>query len=439
MPTHLAFSARLAPAAVLALTLVSAPASAQRGSWGPRYKTLPEPQANLASIPPGVVVPRQLQRMAGQRPVIVLTGYWPPSNEAIRRFSTDPLQNPQGWIGQDWEGRGYDVHAFFPEFSPSNCTGCGTGSGTLEVDYQDTSADFWPIVDGLDPVAVLTLSRGYIDSSWELEMNQLNRDWWVPDYVAPTQPTPAPPDPGWPAKKVRLSTQPVQAIVSAVDAAQIGVDAYISFSGDGGAFLSEFIAYHGVWYQALHADPLSPDWCIAGGHVHVGGLLPWRTAEEAAKVSLRELIEYLDEVLYFPCETPRVYCTPKPSSGGCVPSIAPLGWPSLSAGSFQVRASELPANVVGMVAWSSAPDSRPFQGGTLCLASPITRTTAKSTGGLPALGPCGGSLGFFFGPGYQQQAGFVVGQSVYAQVWARDDGDPYGSCLSDALAFTWCP
>jgi hypothetical protein len=27
-------------------------------------------------------------------------------------------QNPDGWIGEDWGGYGYDVYSFFPEFPP---------------------------------------------------------------------------------------------------------------------------------------------------------------------------------------------------------------------------------------------------------------------------------------------------------------------------------
>ena len=34
---------------------------------------------------------------------ILLTGYWPPSNEAIRAFSQNHLLNPNGWIGDNWE------------------------------------------------------------------------------------------------------------------------------------------------------------------------------------------------------------------------------------------------------------------------------------------------------------------------------------------------
>ena len=229
-------------------------------------------------------------------PNILLTGYWPPSNEGVRRFSTDPVQNPQGWIGGDWEGRGYDVHSFFPEFNPPDCSFCGKGDGDLEVDYQDTSADFWRIVDEIRPIAIITFSRGWNDLSWELEMNQYNRSSWIDDYERPFQPTPVPPDDSVPPGTLRLSTLPVQDIVDAVNNAGLGLNAYICYAGDGGGFLSEFIAYHGVWYQDLYRSPADPDWCIAGGHVHVGGQIDWATAKTAVEVSLREVIGYVDDV-----------------------------------------------------------------------------------------------------------------------------------------------
>jgi len=49
---------------------------------------------------------------------VVLMGYWPPTNEMLRPWSTNPEQNPDGWTGENWRGTGYDVYAFFPEFPP---------------------------------------------------------------------------------------------------------------------------------------------------------------------------------------------------------------------------------------------------------------------------------------------------------------------------------
>ena len=83
----------------------------------------------------------------------ILLGYWPPSNEAVRRFSTNPLLNPEGWIGENWEESGYDIISYFPSFLPPDCMNCGQGNGDFEVDYQDFSEDWWNVVDTISPAA----------------------------------------------------------------------------------------------------------------------------------------------------------------------------------------------------------------------------------------------------------------------------------------------
>ena len=125
---------------------------------------------------------------------ILLTGYWPPSNEAIRSFSQNHLLNPNGWIGGNWENRGYDIVSYFPIFTDADCESCGQGYGDLEVDYQDTSEDWWNIVDSINPIAIITFSRGYIDFSWELEWQYFNYFYWNADFTEPYYPTPSPPD-----------------------------------------------------------------------------------------------------------------------------------------------------------------------------------------------------------------------------------------------------
>ncbi|MCH9687888.1 MAG: hypothetical protein K0V04_41040 [Deltaproteobacteria bacterium] len=81
---------------------------------------------------------------------VVLMGYWPPTNEMLRSWSRDS-DNPDQWRGNNWEGRGYDVYAFFPEFPPDgdpnndphgSAGRIGSAESYLRVDYQDTSADF---------------------------------------------------------------------------------------------------------------------------------------------------------------------------------------------------------------------------------------------------------------------------------------------------------
>src|SRR4030042_6619592 len=93
--------------------------------------------------------------LAGHTKNIMLTGYWPPTNGMLRKFSTDPNQNPDGWQGQNWEGRGYDIYAYFPEF-PGGTGSNPKGNGDFEVDYQDVSADFWRITDQIHPVAIMS-------------------------------------------------------------------------------------------------------------------------------------------------------------------------------------------------------------------------------------------------------------------------------------------
>jgi hypothetical protein len=215
----------------------------------------------------------------------------------LRRFSPDPIQNPEGWLGEDWEGRGYDIYAFFPEFPKGTWP---IGEGDFEVDYQDTSEDWWPIANGVEPVAVITFSRGFPDMSWEIEMNQFNRQAWINDFRVPRQPTPSPPDDSVPPGTLRPSTQPVEEIRQAVDDANLGLEVFIDFEGSGGAFVSEFIAYHGVWYQDIHTNRTDPARSVAAGHIHVGEFVTVEIGTEAAMISLRVLIDHIDATLGIP-------------------------------------------------------------------------------------------------------------------------------------------
>lgn len=230
-----------------------------------------------------------------ENPVILVTGFWPPTNEMIRHFSQSIELNPDGWEGDDWEQRGYDIISYFPEFSNPNCSNCGIGYGDFEVDYQDTSNDFWPIVDELEPIAVITFSRGFINQSWEMEYNFYNRTNWYPDYATPTLPTPNPPDEGVDSYFQRNSTLPMEGIMNAVNNSNLGLDSYIDWDGDPGHFVSEFMGYHGVWYHDTNLES-----CITAGHIHVGGTIDWDTAKSAAEISIRETINYLDQFNFIP-------------------------------------------------------------------------------------------------------------------------------------------
>jgi hypothetical protein len=232
---------------------------------------------------------------------ILITGYWPPTNEMIRRFSTSPTQNPSGWIGGNWENRGYNVHSYFPEF-PGGVGVNPQGTGDLMVDYQDTSEDFWRIANEIKPVAIITFSRGSSGSNWELEYRTMNRSSWIADYIAPFQPTPSPPDPSVPANTIRFSTLPMQNIVNAVNQANLGIGAFIDSNSPtlAGGFLSEFMGYHGSWYQSIHSSPSDPAWSVAAGHLHVGINTPLAAAQTATEITLRELITHVNTIVPAP-------------------------------------------------------------------------------------------------------------------------------------------
>ena len=231
-------------------------------------------------------------------PIILVTGYWPPTNEMIRHFSQNQSLNPEGWQGDNWENRGYDIISFFPEFSDPDCLSCGQGYGDLEVDYQDTSNDFWPIFNEYNPIAIITFSRGYMDQSWELEFNAYNRTNWFNDFTAPFLPTPNPPDSEEVSFYLRNSNLPMEQIVNNISNLEIGLNPYIDFNGDPGRYVSEFMAYHGTWYRDL--NQFGNNNCISSGHIHVGGNINLNNAKMATEESLRVLINHINSFIYTP-------------------------------------------------------------------------------------------------------------------------------------------
>ena len=240
--------------------------------------------------------PKSINREPNNK--ILLTGYWPPSNEGIRSFSQNHLLNPNGWIGGNWENRGYDIVSYFPIFTDPDCESCGQGYGDLEVDYQDTSEDWWNIIDSINPIAIITFSRGYIDYSWELEWQYFNYFYWTADFTEPFYPTPAPPDSSLPINTRRYSSLPMDSIVSQIASSGLGLTPYIDYTQGAGAYLSEFMGYHGVWHKAKMDSANIP--CIVAGHVHVGGLIDWDTVQQAVAITLREVIKVVDEYQSLP-------------------------------------------------------------------------------------------------------------------------------------------
>lgn len=134
------------------------------------------------------------------------------------------------------------------------------------------------------------------------------------------------------------------------------------------------------------------------------------------------------------------YCTAQVNTAGCTPSISGDGVASVSSVlPFHIGVVNVLSNVTGLLIYSSAgPASIPFNGGTLCIGSPLLRTTGQFSGGA---GPCGGTFSFDFNAHIDSgiDPALASGVQVWSQYWSRDQGAPGGSNLSNALHFFIVP
>jgi hypothetical protein len=151
------------------------------------------------------------------------------------------------------------------------------------------------------------------------------------------------------------------------------------------------------------------------------------------------------------CSAGVRYCTAKINSLGCTPVIGSIGSPSATAGfGFIVNGTNMRNNKNGLLFYGvSGRSSLPFQGGTLCVKTPLKRTGSTHSGGTPA--PANDCSGVFAidmnlfavstGTPLPLAALTVPGSVVTCQWWGRDPGfpAPNNTQLSDGLEYTVCP
>lgn len=234
---------------------------------------------------------------AGHTRNIMLTGYWPPSNEILRQFSNNPGQNPGGWQGLNWEGRGYDVYSYFPEFP----NGVGQGEGDFEVNYADTSADWERIVNEIRPAAIITFSRANTAIGWELEggNRMYANNQWTADFQGARPTNDMPIVQALTPGTELFSSLPIADIISAVSMSGANVDPF-STPIDNSRYLSNFIGLHGNWYHEMNAGEDAEWRNFAAGHIHVGQSMTVADGMLATEVTLRTLTAYLDTVIPAP-------------------------------------------------------------------------------------------------------------------------------------------
>lgn len=214
----------------------------------------------------------------------------------------------------------------------------------------------------------------------------------------------------------------------------------VAFSGDPGDWIARWDGAH--WQPlglGLNGTPftLLPD--ETAGRLYVGGLF---TQANWTGVFGESTPSY-----YFAAWEPLSeggipYCVAKSSSAGCLASMSATGTASAtSPAPFDVIATEVANAKSGLVFYGSGDDNIPFQGGTLCVATPVRRTPIQSSGGSsPPISDCSGVLVIDFNAWIQSgvDPALVPGANVYAQAWYRDPQDPTGFQigLSNGLRFT---
>jgi hypothetical protein len=142
-----------------------------------------------------------------------------------------------------------------------------------------------------------------------------------------------------------------------------------------------------------------------------------------------------------PCSALASYCTGTVNAAGCVARVAWSGEPSLvqlAATPFTVSAVDVLNQKNGLFFYGlHGAATVPFQGGTLCVRAPTTRTPLVSSGGNSGVDDCSGQLGLDFSDWIRGavDARIEPGSIVHGQWWYRNPTGASGAALSNAVRF----
>lgn len=127
------------------------------------------------------------------------------------------------------------------------------------------------------------------------------------------------------------------------------------------------------------------------------------------------------------CPPIETYGTPKTTSQGTLPALRWSGRASLTTNDLAIATDGAIPGAPCVLFTGSQPQSLPFQGGTLYIAGPLRRYPPQV-------------VDFFGSVQYSIPiTPAMVGTRRYFQLWFADNGDPFGSGLSDGLRLYFCP
>lgn len=227
--------------------------------------------------------------------VILLTGYWAPTNEMLRKFSTERKQNPGRWVGKNWRRSGYDVYAYFPEYPNKKNT---IGTGDFRVDFAATYNDFMKFTRKHKPVAILNFGRG--DGPWEIEAiypphyQKMFVEEKIPSTIGLKTIYPIPDS--LKENVVRRSSLPLEAIAHAVNTTAGAPRARVDYAEGAGDYLCGFLGYLSSWYHDQHAESDDPAHNVMAGFIHVDNRSS-ASAKLAVDATLKVVIQELDRKL----------------------------------------------------------------------------------------------------------------------------------------------
>jgi hypothetical protein len=136
------------------------------------------------------------------------------------------------------------------------------------------------------------------------------------------------------------------------------------------------------------------------------------------------------------------YCTGKPNSMGCIPFVNACGGPSASSNSgFVITCFKVLDGKNGLMFYGYAPNSAPFQGGTLCVQPPTRRTPVQLAQNVVSNGSCRSVFTLDFNAWIASGVDplLVPGANVYAQWWMRDPASASTTGLSNGVTFAIGP